>query len=301
MPDQDAMTRRLRWGLLALFALMPASAMAQARSPQVEGFLAMVKRPLHYPLRPDRAEVQSDVRVGKRADGSDLVVDLYLPKRRGDDRPLPVAILLHGGLPDQAPVRPSEWRMYRDWGALLAQSGIAAVMFDHRLGYPQRRIDEAMAEIDQVMQWLQHSAAAHRLDPARTTAVAFSAGGLLIPELVRRYDEARIRGYVLYYPLLGIDADPANDAATAAKLDFADAVPLLARRGTPLLIFRSGADEIPGLLGRLDAGVAAALKADVRLELINQPDAPHGFDSLTDDARTRAAIARTLEFARTPN
>lgn len=294
------MVRRLAFAVLILFAGVPAPAAAQTRSPQAEEFLAMVKRPLRYPVRPDRAELQSDLRIGWRADGSDLVVDLYLPKQRGDDRPLPVAILLHGGLPDQVSVQPSDWRMYRDWGALLAQSGIAAVMFDHRLGYPQRRIDEAMAEIGQVMQWLQQSAAARRLDPARITAIAFSAGGLLIPELARRYDGTRIRGYVLYYPLLGVDVDQANDAATAAKLDFVAATPELAKRGTPVLIFRSGADEIPGLSGRLDAAVAATLKADVRLELVNQPGAPHAFDSLTDDAHTRAAIARSLEFARDP-
>ena len=38
------------------------------------------------------------------------------------------------------------------------QSGVAAVMFDHRLGYPTRRVDEAMSEIDQIVRWLQQPA-----------------------------------------------------------------------------------------------------------------------------------------------
>jgi hypothetical protein len=47
----------------------------------------------------------------------------------------------------------------------------------------------------------------------------------------------------------------------------------------------------------LDAAVPEALRQDVRLELVNLPKAPHAFDSLVDDAATRRAIRRTIEFA----
>jgi len=258
-----------------------------------EQFVAMTRRPLQYDLEPERVDVRRDVAVGKRADGSPLTIDLYLPITGA--KPRPVVLLLHGGIPDFIPIRPTQWQMYQDWGTVLAQSGIAAVMFNHRLGYPQRRIDEAMNEITQVTQWLDKSAATHRLDTAQITAAAFSAGGLVMPELVRRNE--RIRRYVLYYPLLGSENNPAENADVRAKLRFIDVLPLLVKRDTPILIFRSGADEVPGLLPMLDAAVAEALKQDARLELVNLPKAPHAFDSLIDDPATRRAIQRTIEVA----
>jgi len=286
--------RLLLIATMVLAAELPAESRGQASTKQSEEFVAMTRRPLIYDLRPDQVDVQRDVAIGKRADGSELTLDLYLPKKPAGTQ-LPVALLLHGGLPDFIPIRPTQWRMYQDWGTALAQSGVAAVMFNHRLGYPQHRVDEAMSEIDQVMQWLQKSAAKHRLNTAQITAIAFSAGGLVIPELVRRQEG--IRGYVLYYPLLGADSSEADSAAVKAKLRFVDVLPVLVKRNTPVLMFRSGADEVPGLLAMLDAAVPEALKQDARLELVNLPKAPHAFDSLVDDAATRHAIKRTIEFA----
>lgn len=278
----------------ALAAALPVVTSGQTSSQQAERFIAMTRRPLQYELKPDRVDVKRDVAVGKRADGSALTLDLYLPKKPGAAK-LPVVLLVHGGLPDDISVRPTQWQMYQDWGTVLAQSGVAAVMFNHRLGYPQRRIDEAMNEVEQIMQWMQKWAATHRLDTTRITAAAFSAGGLVVPELVRR--QQRIRGYVLYYPLLGADSSEVESADVKAKLRFIDVLPVLAKRDTPVLMFRSGADEVPGLLAMLDAAVPEALKQDVRLELVNLPKAPHAFDSLIDDAATRRAIQRTIEFA----
>jgi acetyl esterase/lipase len=289
------LTKRLILITAAALAAAPSAvSLAQTSNQQAERFIAMTRRPLQFDLKPDRVDVRREVPVGKRADGSPLTLDLYLPKKPGA-AVLPVVLLVHGGLPNDISVLPTQWQMYRDWGTVLAQSGVAAVMFNHRLGYPQRRIDDAMTEVEQVMQWLQKSAATHRLDTARITAAAFSAGGLVVPELVRRQE--RIRGYVLYYPLLGADASEVESADVKAKLRFVDVLPLLAKRDTPVLMFRSGADEVPGLLGMLDAAVPEALRQDVRLELVNLPKAPHAFDSLVDDAATRRAIRQTIEFA----
>ena len=289
------LTRRLILIATAVLAVtLPALSYGQANSKASEEFMARTRRPLKYDLKPERVDVRRDVAVGRRADGSAMTIDLYLPKQHGA-KSQPVVLLLHGGLPDSIPILPNQWQMYQDWGTVLAQSGVAAVMFNHRLGYPQRRIDEAMNEIAQVTQWLDKSAAMHRLDTAQITAVAFSAGGLLVPELVRRNE--RIRRYVLYYPLLGSDNNPAELADVKPKLRFVDVLPILVQRDTPILMFRSGADEVPGLLAMLDPAVSEALKQDARLELVNVPKAPHAFDSLIDDAATRRAIKRTIEFA----
>ncbi len=285
----------LRAACCGAWLLAAHGALAQADR-QAQEFMEMTRQPLRYALQPDRVTVHEDLKIGERADRSALTIDVYVPRGSGDTA-LPVALLVHGGLPDMIPVQPSAWRAYRDWGTVLAQSGVATVMFDHRLGYPRRRVDEAMQEIDQVVRWLKQPASARApasaaLDTARLHVITFSAGGLLVPEIARRYQQ--VAGVVMFYPLLGIDADADNDAATAGRLNFAGALPVLAQRRTPVLIFRAGADEIPGLLARLDAAVAAALQADLKLALVNLPGAPHGFDFLQDSPDTRAAIRRTI-------
>jgi acetyl esterase/lipase len=281
---------------LGLMVLAPSTGFAQQRDSRVQEFLELVQRPLLYPIQPARVETRAGIVAGKRQDGSPLTVDLYLPKQ-ATDATRPIAMLLHGGLPDAVPIKPSEWRMYRDWGTALAQSGIVAVMFNHSLGYPQRRLDTSAAEIDQVLRWLRDHHTEHRVDAQRLTVIAFSAGGLLIPELVRRYEPSSIRRYALFYPLLGVDADASNAAEIAQRTQFVSAVPLLASRHTPLLIIRAGADQQPDLLTKFDDGLRTALKADVALELINVPGAPHGFDSTFDDALTRQVIERAIDFA----
>lgn len=296
------MQRALPAVIVSLLALSPSSALPQAS--QAQDFMAMTKRPLLYSVQTERVEVRAGLPIGKRSDGTALTIDLYLPKQTGaQTQPMakavlrPVALLLHGGLPDVAPVRPGDWRMYKDWGAALAQSGVVTVMVNHSLGYPQRRIDAAAAEIDQVIRWINAESATHRIDAGQLTAIAFSAGGLLIPELVRHYDPGSIRRYALFYPLLGIDANQINPAVVASKVNFADVTALLATRRTPVLIFRSGADEVPGLLARLDNGIGRALEANMAIRLVNLPAAPHAFDSLVDDEQTRGAIGQAIQFA----
>lgn len=109
-----ALTMRLSLiATVALVGALPALSLGQAGNEQAEEFMAMIRRPLHYDLHLDRVVVQRDVAVGKRADGSELTLDLYLPKEStGTQRP--VVLLLHGGLPDAIPIRPTQWRMYLD-------------------------------------------------------------------------------------------------------------------------------------------------------------------------------------------
>lgn len=104
-----------------LAAALPTMSSSQASSEQSERFVAMTRRPLKYDLKPERVDVRRDVAVGKRADGSALTLDLYLPKKPGAT-PQPVVLLLHGGLPDEIPIRPTQWQVYQDWGTVLAAS-----------------------------------------------------------------------------------------------------------------------------------------------------------------------------------
>jgi len=303
------LTRSTLQGLAfaAVAAAAPLSACAQTppspdQAQQIARYLETTRARLNYPVREEAVE-RAAHEVGRRADGSPIVIDLTLPKGCAGKR-VPVAILLHGGLPDEAPIRPRAWRAYQDWGAALAQNGVAAVMFDHSLGVPRRRLDQALGEIDAVLAWIAREGPKRCLDAERVSALAFSAGGLLMPELLAESRPLKLRRAVMFYPSTGVAPGSPSAAvvepALAERMDLSAAAQRLSRGGAQILVLRAGGDEIPGLLPMLDRSVQALLAADARVEVINLPAAPHGFDYLTKDKDTLAAVERALAFAARP-
>jgi hypothetical protein len=63
-----------------------------------------------------------------------------------------------------------------------------------------------------------------------------------------------------------------------------------------LLIARAGQDQFAGLKESIDAFVAAALRRNLAVTLINHPTGPHAFDSTDDSEASRAVIRAILEF-----
>jgi len=292
---------RTRVIVLSLTMLALASSVAGAQqasdSSRLASFLVLTRKQLQHPIRAATVD-RTTMTIGNRVDGSPFVVDLTRPASPGRT-PLPVVILVHGGLSDDAPVRPRSWQVYKDWSTALAASGVAAVMFDHSLGGPQRRLDLALSEIDIVLRWVASDGARLGLKSDSVQAVGFSAAGLLAPALLRRERPLPIARMALFYPLTGIvtTSGPAlHDDALTARMDFNGAIQTLAKRRTPLLLIRAGSDMQPGLLPLLDRSVSALLSADARLEIINLPGEPHSFDLEHDTPNVRAAIERTLRF-----
>ena len=277
-----------------------APAADDARAQAIARYIAATKAPLRHPLR-DAANVdRRSIEAGKRADGTPIEIDLAFPQP-ASGKPVPVVLLLHGGLPDEATIRPKAWQVFRDWGTALAASGVAAVMFDHSLGVPRRRLDQALGETDAVLAWLAKEGPARGLDTQRLGAFVFSAGGLFVPELLGDSRPLRIDRVAMFYPSTGVvpgsPTAAVTDAALAARMNLSAAAKRLASQRTQLLILRGGGDALPGLLKLLDETTADLLAADVAFELINVPGAPHNFDAAADSDAVRAAIDRALAFA----
>jgi hypothetical protein len=227
-----------------------------------------------------------EVTVGTRADGSSLVIDLTTPLGRSPG-PIPVSLIVHGGAPLSMGRVMRGSQMYRDWGAALAGAGVAGLMFDHSLGWPELDDKRSLAEIDQVLAWLAANAAGLGLDLARLGAILVSGGGVLAPALLGGERAPPIRRAALFSPLTG-DPEGKREA-----FGLAAAAPAIAARGVRLAIFRAGADD-PGLLRLLDASIAALLAADARLLAHNLPGAPHCYEVRQDGAEVEAAIELAL-------
>jgi acetyl esterase/lipase len=240
------------------------------------------------------------IEAGKRADGSPIEVTLSA-RTDGAAAKMPVVLLLHGGVPAGVP-RPSTWQAYASWGSVLASSGVAAVMFDHSLGFPKRELDRALAELDQVLAWLAREGEARGLDTGNVTVMTFSAGGLFVPSLVDAARPLKPARIVMFYPLTGVVPGSPTAAVTEAdlaeRMSLKSAAPMLARCKARLVVLRAGADEVRGLSALLDESVAALLAADARVEMINLPGAPHSFDFKLERDDVRLAIDRAIELAR---
>src|SRR5438874_13772992 len=90
--------------LLALLAAPPEDMAARVRRPVALRVPGM-----------DKVRVQRDLVYDP---GSGLRLDAYAPPRSGRH---PVVVLLHGGVPDDVPVRPKDGGLYRSWGKLRSE------------------------------------------------------------------------------------------------------------------------------------------------------------------------------------
>jgi acetyl esterase/lipase len=77
----------------------------------------------------------------KRDHEAELLMDVYTPPRPARSRAVPAIIFVHGGPISPEMMAPREWGVFRSYGELAAASGLAAVVFNHRLSRrpPTRR------------------------------------------------------------------------------------------------------------------------------------------------------------------
>ncbi|HKS21721.1 MAG TPA: dienelactone hydrolase family protein [Thermoanaerobaculia bacterium] len=215
-------------------------------------------QPLLYPKNSGASSVRENVAVG------DVLADVYLPAAT----PAPIVFLIHGG-PIPAGAQMKNIALFRDYGQLLAGEGFMAVTFNHRYHAPN---DFAQSEAD-VSAVIDH----FRGDSNDVVLWAFSGGG---PLLALGFDKPYVRALVDFYAVL--EGEP---------------IARVSEVRVPMLIARAGRD-MPEVNEPLSRFLDAALAHGVELDLLNHAEGEHAFDIVTDDARTRQIIGRTLAFLR---
>jgi acetyl esterase/lipase len=266
-----------------------------------EAFLAQLRAPLVY--RAAGMEVVTARRGIAYGGDAGPVMDVYAPPGLVVGERRPVVLYIHGGpLPPGFPLPPTEWGVYRGYGALAAASGWVGVVVSHRFtGFDQ--LDQAGEDIAAAIAYVREHAADLGVDADRLCLWAFSGGGGFLAEALRVPTPA-VRCLVAYYPLLDLrplatapGVGETVDVETLRRYSALAAVEEAATLATPLLLARAGQDN-PSLNAQLDAFVAAALAKNAPLDLLNHPAGHHSFDVLDDDPRTHAIIAHTLGFVR---
>jgi len=223
----------------------------------------------------DAVEVHSQLTYTTR-DGVRQRYDVYgaAPGRMSE-----VVLLVHGGpIPGDLQTTPADWGLFQSLARMLAASGIAAVMFNHRF-FSLESTSTAMNDIEDLLS---------QLAVQRVCLWAFSGGGSLLGRLLRS-TPASVRCVIAYYAALH---------ASASEFSAADGIERNTCRVPPMLVARAGLD-MPQLNETIDRFIAVALKKNTTIDVMNHATGQHGFDFRDDNERTREILARTVEFVRT--
>jgi acetyl esterase/lipase len=267
-------------------------------------FLVAAAAPEPDPTKPvvmtvpgmDRVRVRKDV-VYEKVGGTEMHADIYLPPDdpRGKQTRPPVVVFQAGGAENT-----KDWAAYTSISRLFAASGFAAVPFNHRLRYPERRYAEGAEDLRNLLELLRRDGASLGLDGSRVAVATFSGGGPMLAPLLRQPPPS-LRALAGFYSFLDTEH---------VKLDEAKVTPETARSFSPLgaiesatsipplFIARAGKDAIPGVNASIDHFVAKALERNLTLTVVNHPAGSHGFDHRDDDARTREILEMALAFFR---
>jgi acetyl esterase/lipase len=254
--------------------------------------------PLSYPA-PGLPEVWAQRDIPYLESGDPVArLDIYRPGGEPPDGGYPLVMFLHGGpLPaDGGRPWPKEWRVFQDYGRLIAANGLAAAVINHRYsGY--EGLSRAGSDALEAAGFLREHGQAYGLDGDRLALWAFSGAGMLLSPFLRG-EAGDLRSLVAFYPMVdlthvpqALDVFSEEQLIALSPIAYVEAIsPAL-----PLLLVRAGLDR-PGLNRGLDTFVKQALYHNLDLELRNLPAAGHGFDMLESGAAGRAAVRRALDF-----
>jgi acetyl esterase/lipase len=280
-----------------ILILVNGRAAGQAKSPN--DMADRVNKPVVYQVEGmDRVRVRRDL-VYKKDGAVELKMDISTPEKQKPGESLPVVFFIHGGVPRDVPVQPKDWGIYRSWGRLIAASGMAAVTFNHRVGYPDPNLTQGAADLTDAIAFVRGRAEDFGIDPERIALAAYSAGGPLLAAPIRE-PRPYIRCLVAFYAFLDLRPSALHRKFLSEEQisQFSPVVALSESVGKPPPIFvaRAGKDQIPDLLPGLDRFVAEALVRNAPLVFYNQPGGEHGFDNQEGDPRSRDIVREAVAF-----
>lgn len=260
----------------------------------------MASMPVVYRLPGmDDVPVKSDLRYTD-ADEPHLLMDVYAPPRLAEGERRPAVFLIHGSVPPGSPAK--NMGTFRSWGRLVAASGMVGVAFTHRLGYPEPRLHEAAADVGSALDYVRSNADALNIDDDRICLVAFSGGGPLLSAAMRERP-AYVRCMVALYAFMDIRQSELHKAHESAETltSFSPITHLAGGDGrlAPIFVARAGLDEVATLNDSIDRFVGEAILRNTPVTVANHPRGVHGFDTQTDDDRSREIVRGVLSFLKT--
>lgn len=284
----------------AVFAATGATSSAQNNlPPDVQAMAKKVMMPLVLKVPGmDKVKVIENLKYTK-SDDPNVLMDIYMPPNLAEGVKRPAVIFVHGGA--KTDYTPKDWRIYTDWGRLIAASGFVGVTFTHRLEYPNPSLEKAAADVRDAINYVRTNADKYHIDKDRICLSGYSAGGPLLT-LALHGDMPFVRCLVGFYTFMDIQQSDYAKTEKPETLKSFSAITYLqtdANKIPPMFIARAGHDEVPTMLDSIDRFVGRALSANIALTLMNHPQGVHGFDNQNDDERSKEIIGAAVEFMKT--
>lgn len=255
----------------------------------------MFSMPLVVDVPDDNNFIKHSDLIYRSDNGVEVLADIYQPLK-GDSHS--AVIFVHGGpVLDQNAMKPKNWKVYQDYGALATKHGFVGVTFNHRMN---SLVDFATPaeDIQTLTQFVQQSADQYGIDKNNICVWFFSGGGNFVAPLLKE-KPSWLHCVVVYYGVMGLDVFKEMGAPIKiSNPELHDPIPIVSKKSDgkiSLFIAEAGADN-PVLNKQLRKFTHTAVENSWPVEYWNHPTGPHAFDILTDDARSETIINRTFEF-----
>jgi len=257
----------------------------------------LVKMPVVYRVPGmDKVVVKSDLKYTHVKDPH-LLMDVYIPPNLRKGERHPAVLFIHGSVPAGSPAK--NMGVYTSWGRLVAASGMVGVTFTHRLGYPKPLLAEAASDVSTAINYIRANADALNIDKDRICLAAYSGGGPMLSSVMRDKPEY-VRCMVAFYAFMDIQQSELHRTHEPPEVlrNFSPITYLSNDAGklAPMFIARAGLDEIPAMNDSIDRFIGEAISKNAAIIVANHPQGVHGFDTQTDDDRSREIIRGVLAF-----
>jgi acetyl esterase/lipase len=204
------------------------------------------------------------------------------------DRTRPCIVLYHGELPDFIKPRPLDWKMFDDYGHLLAKKGFASIIFNHRSSKNTKDAAPAREDLLDLINYIRSETILLPFNRDRIILWAFSGGSYICLNWIIKEKPEYIKTMISYYGALQ-GKENGESAIDLIKTNEGGDLP-------PILIVKADKDRVRSSIKAADEFYAAAKdKADVHLL---KHSGPHGFDVLSKTEETITIINTTIDFCR---
>lgn len=202
--------------------------------------------------------------IFKTVHDTSLILDVYYPPGFTFKNKLPVVIFNNGVGSMTLP----QWRVYKDWGKLIAAKGLIAVNY-------QARQNNGLADGAALLDYIHTQGTEINIDTAKMAIWTCSANTRVGVRLAMQPERTYIKSLVMYY----------GNPDSLGKL----------RQDLPTLMVRCGLDAQFINIG-MENFMQQAFTQDMRIELINYVKGTHAFDVTTNTAESRAVMDKTIDF-----